>query len=64
MLVLASMAYLGVLVTGHVTDGVVQRSAAAAALTRLGIWDPARAEHELAAYRELAARRGALTSAR
>ena len=30
-LVLASMVYLGVLVTGHVTDGVVQRSAAAAA---------------------------------
>jgi len=28
---------------------------------RLGIWDSARAEHELAAYRELAARRGALT---
>jgi hypothetical protein len=32
--------------------------AAAAALTRLGIWDSARAEHELAAYRELAVRHG------
>jgi len=31
VLVLASMVYLGVLVTGHVTEGVVQRSAAAAA---------------------------------
>jgi signal transduction histidine kinase len=31
MLVLTSMVYLGVLVTGHVTEGVVQRSAAAAA---------------------------------
>jgi glycerol-3-phosphate dehydrogenase len=35
--------------------------AAAAALTRLGVWDSVRAERELAAYRELAARRGALT---
>jgi glycerol-3-phosphate dehydrogenase len=33
--------------------------AAVAALTRLGIWDAARAAHELAAYRELAARHGA-----
>jgi glycerol-3-phosphate dehydrogenase len=33
---------------------------AAAALTRLGIWDPARAAHELDSYRELAARHGAL----
>ena len=32
---------------------------AAAALTRLGIWDSARAAHELAAYHELAARHGA-----
>src|SRR5262245_46685756 len=31
MLVVASMAYLGVIVTRHVSDGVVQRSAAAAA---------------------------------
>jgi glycerol-3-phosphate dehydrogenase len=37
---------------------------AAAALARLGIWDAARAAHELAAYRELAARRGALGLAR
>ena len=44
--------------------GLHAAPAAAAALTRLGIWDSARAEHELAAYREPAARRGALTSAR
>ena len=42
--------------------GLRAAPAAAAALTRLGIWDSARADHELAAYRELAARRGALTS--
>jgi hypothetical protein len=33
--------------------------AAAAVLTRLGIWDAARAAHELAAYRALAERHGA-----
>ena len=32
---------------------------AAAALERLGLWSGARAEDELAAYRELAARHGA-----
>ena len=36
---------------------------AAAALTRLGIWDSARAAHELAAYHELAARHGATRAA-
>jgi glycerol-3-phosphate dehydrogenase len=36
--------------------GVRAAPAAAAALTSLGIWDSARAAHELAAYRELAAR--------
>lgn len=44
--------------------GLRAAPAAAAALTRLGVWDSARAEHEIAAYRELAARRGALSSAR
>ena len=39
--------------------GLRAAPAAAAALTRLGIWDGARAAHELAAYRALAARRGA-----
>ena len=38
--------------------GLRAAPAAAAALTRLGIWDSARAEHELAAYRELAVRHG------
>jgi hypothetical protein len=33
---------------------------AAAALVRLGLWDSARAADELAAYRELAARHGAV----
>jgi glycerol-3-phosphate dehydrogenase len=41
--------------------GLRAAPAAAAALTRLGIWDSARADHELAAYTELAARRGAPT---
>ena len=40
--------------------GLRAAPAAAAALTRLGIWDAARAAHELAAYRELAVRHGAL----
>ena len=40
--------------------GLRAAPAAAAALTRLGIWDSARAAHELAAYRELAMRHGAL----
>jgi glycerol-3-phosphate dehydrogenase len=40
--------------------GLRAAPAAAAALTRLGIWDSARAAHELAAYHELAARHGAL----
>jgi glycerol-3-phosphate dehydrogenase len=40
--------------------GLNAAPAAADALTRLGIWDAARAEHELAAYRELAKRHGAL----
>jgi glycerol-3-phosphate dehydrogenase len=39
--------------------GLRAAPAAAAAMTRLGIWDSARAAHELAAYRELAARHGA-----
>jgi glycerol-3-phosphate dehydrogenase len=39
--------------------GLRAAPAGAAALTRLGIWDSARAEHELAAYRELAVRHGA-----
>ena len=40
--------------------GLRAAPAAAAALTRLGIWDSARAAHELAAYRQLAVRHGAL----
>jgi glycerol-3-phosphate dehydrogenase len=40
--------------------GLRAAPAAAAALTRLGIWDSARAAHELAAYHELAARHGAV----
>jgi glycerol-3-phosphate dehydrogenase len=40
--------------------GLRAAPAAAAALTRLGVWDSARAAHELAAYRELAVRHGAL----
>jgi glycerol-3-phosphate dehydrogenase len=40
--------------------GLRAAPAAAAALTRLGLWDAARAAHEVAAYRELAVRRGAL----
>jgi glycerol-3-phosphate dehydrogenase len=43
--------------------GLRAAPAAAAALTRLGVWDAARAEHELAAYHELAARHGALARA-
>jgi glycerol-3-phosphate dehydrogenase len=39
--------------------GLRAAPAAAAALTRLGIWDSARSAHELAAYRALAARHGA-----
>jgi glycerol-3-phosphate dehydrogenase len=39
--------------------GLGTAPAAADALVRLGIWDAARAAHELAAYRELAARHGA-----
>jgi glycerol-3-phosphate dehydrogenase len=39
--------------------GLRAAPAAVAALTRLGIWDTPRAAHELAAYRELAARHGA-----
>jgi hypothetical protein len=39
--------------------GLRTAPAAAAALQRLGFWDAARAAHELAAYRELAARHGA-----
>jgi glycerol-3-phosphate dehydrogenase len=39
--------------------GLHAAPAAAAALHDLGIWDAARAAHELAAYRQLAARRGA-----
>jgi glycerol-3-phosphate dehydrogenase len=39
--------------------GLGAAPAAAAALTRLGFWDAARAADELAAYRELAARHGA-----
>jgi glycerol-3-phosphate dehydrogenase len=39
--------------------GLRAAPAAADALVRLGIWDPARAAQELAAYRELAARHGA-----
>jgi glycerol-3-phosphate dehydrogenase len=39
--------------------GLRTAPAAAAALQHLGIWDAARAAHELAAYRELAARHGA-----
>jgi glycerol-3-phosphate dehydrogenase len=39
--------------------GLGAAPAAADALVRLGIWDPARAAHELAAYRELAAQHGA-----
>jgi len=39
--------------------GLGAAPAAAAALVRLGIWDAARAAHELEAYRELAARHGA-----
>jgi glycerol-3-phosphate dehydrogenase len=42
--------------------GLRAAPAAAAALARLGVWDSARAERELAAYRELAVRRGALTA--
>jgi glycerol-3-phosphate dehydrogenase len=40
--------------------GLSVAPAAAAALERLGLWDRARAAQELAAYRELAARRGAV----
>jgi glycerol-3-phosphate dehydrogenase len=43
--------------------GLRAAPAAAAALTRLGIWDSARAAQELAAYRELAVRHGAHASA-
>ena len=39
--------------------GLGAAPAAASALARLGIWDAARAAHELAGYRELAARHGA-----
>ncbi len=39
--------------------GLGAAPAAASALARLGIWDAARAAHELARYRELAARHGA-----
>jgi glycerol-3-phosphate dehydrogenase len=39
--------------------GLRTAAAAAAALARVGIWGAARAEHELARYRELAARHGA-----
>jgi glycerol-3-phosphate dehydrogenase len=39
--------------------GLGAAPAAAAALERLGLWDSARAARELAAYRELAVRRGA-----
>ncbi len=39
--------------------GLGAAPAVADALVRLGIWDAARAAHELAAYRELAARHGA-----
>ena len=39
--------------------GLGAAAAAADALVRLGFWDGARAAHELAAYRELAARHGA-----
>jgi glycerol-3-phosphate dehydrogenase len=39
--------------------GLRAASAAAGALTRLGIWDSVRAAHELGTYRELAARHGA-----
>jgi hypothetical protein len=39
--------------------GLRAAPAAADALTRLGIWDAARAADELASYRELAARHGA-----
>jgi glycerol-3-phosphate dehydrogenase len=39
--------------------GLGAAPAAVAALVRLGIWDGARAAHELEAYRELAARHGA-----
>jgi hypothetical protein len=39
--------------------GLHTAPSAAAALARMGIWDAARAEHELASYRELAARHGA-----
>jgi glycerol-3-phosphate dehydrogenase len=40
--------------------GLRAAPAVAAALRRLGIWDSARAAHELAQYRELAVRHGAL----
>jgi hypothetical protein len=40
--------------------GLRAAPAAATTLTRLGIWDSARAAHELAAYHELAVRRGAV----
>jgi glycerol-3-phosphate dehydrogenase len=40
--------------------GLRTAPAAAAALERLGCWDAARAAHELADYRELAARHGAV----
>jgi glycerol-3-phosphate dehydrogenase len=39
--------------------GLRTAPAAAAALTRLGLWEAPRAAHELAAYRDLAARHGA-----
>jgi len=39
--------------------GLTVAPAAAAALTQLELWDAARAAHELASYRELAARHGA-----
>jgi glycerol-3-phosphate dehydrogenase len=39
--------------------GLGAAPAVADAYVRLGIWDAARAAHELAAYRELAARHGA-----
>jgi glycerol-3-phosphate dehydrogenase len=39
--------------------GLRAAAGATAALVRLGLWDSARAAHELAAYRELAARHGA-----
>jgi glycerol-3-phosphate dehydrogenase len=44
--------------------GLRAAPAAAAALTRHGFWDSARAAHELAAYDELAARHGAGEAAR